>query len=206
MALSCLEPWPGLGVRWAERARLAGWLCCRVRGGAGYGFSRKSEMYRGVLGREFSAFHGYCSCRKYWRSIKMPKNSMVGWWSEPCHLYPWISNQDFRCMAGPGGSCVYFCVVCVAACLPGGPCLLQNWFWGGVLGTEGQRRYENCRCVILSRSLDYLWVAYEMLRQQHEAILIWHFKKTKCLFFGLSRELKLHYELSDQFKNIQPAF
>ena len=25
-----------------------------------------------------------------------------------------------------------FVVVCVAACLPGGPCLLQNWFWGGV--------------------------------------------------------------------------
>jgi hypothetical protein len=56
------------------------------------------------------------------------------------------------------------------ACLPGGPCLLQNWFWGGAAESWKPEALQIARCVIYHISWDYLWVAYEMLRQQHEAI------------------------------------
>lgn len=174
MALSCLELWPGLGVRWAERARLAGWLCCHAGGGVGYGFSwiRDVSEYSGQ--RIFCIF--VISRAENIEDHQMPKKLYGGTMVEPCHLYPWISIQDFRCMTGPGVSCVYFCVTCVAACLLVGPAC-KNQFWGGAAGSwkpEALRKLQMCH---LSRSLDCLYILWWELNQQHEAISNLAFQK-----------------------------
>ena len=121
------------------------------------------------------------------------KNSMVGWFMLiviSTHGFPIrLLVQAALCVPlWPG---VWY--VWLADCLGGLACC-RTGSRVGLLRAESQRRYKNCQMCHYHISWDYLWVAYEMLRQQHEAILIWHFKKTKCLFFGLSRELKLHFQ------------
>ena len=147
----------------------------------------ESEMYQGILGIEFSALSTWVQniedqskCRK--------KN-----------------NQDFWCKADcPSGSLCVLLFLCwkrrrVAWCVvvcgwpAGRPGLLQNWFWGGAAESWKPEALQKLPDVSLSHSWDYLWVANEMLKQQHEALFNLAFKR-QCLFFRLSRKLKGHYE------------
>lgn len=158
MALSCLELWPGLGV--VSRACQAGWLAMLPRGRWRGVRVQLNQRCIGVFWAE--NFLHFCVIVVQ-KILKINQNAEKklygGTMVEPCHLYPWISIQDFRCMTGPGVSCVYFCVTCVAACLLVGPAC-KNQFWGGAAESwkpEALRKLQMCH---LSRSLDCLYILW----------------------------------------------
>lgn len=190
MALSCLELWPGLGV--VSRACQAGWLAMLPRGRWRGVRVQLNQGCIGVFWAENFLLFSTLLCRKYWRSIKCRKNSMVGRWSNPVistHGFPFRISGAWLVQAYP--VCTFVWHVWLPACWWALPARTSSGV--GLPGAGSQRLYENCRCVIyhvlwtVSISCGESWIS------NMKQFLIWHFKKTKCLFFGLSRELKLHY-------------
>ena len=122
-ALGCSEPWPGLGeLQWAGRAGLAGWMCCRVldwrEGTRGTGSNRAGNQR--CIGNSGHNFLHLCSdsCRKYWRSMKMPKklyggmvvnNPVISTHGSPIRTYG-------ARLISQSGSCVYFCGLVCGVC------------------------------------------------------------------------------------------
>ena len=140
-------------------------------------------MYQGFWAL-FSASIVVGTCRKYWRSMKMPEKLYGG--MIPCNQSSLpmdfqsglLVQADLCVLLWPG---VWY--VWLADCLGGLACC-RTGSRVGLLRAESQRRYKNCQMCHYHISWDYLWVAYEMLRQQHEAILIWHFKRLNACFSG----------------------
>ena len=117
------------------------WTVSGMNEGRGHGvrvqIELESEMYQGILGIEFSAL-----CRGT-RDLVRAENIED---QSKCRKK---NNQDFWCKAGcPSGSLCVLLFLCWKrgwpACLDG-PCLLQNWFWGGVAESWEPEALQNCQ-------------------------------------------------------------
>jgi len=147
----------GAAVSWA--AGLAGWMCCRVldwREGTRSTGSNRAGNQRCIR----NSGHNFLHLSKPFvqKILKINENAeKTLWWDgseQPCHLYPWISNQDLWCKADfPKRICVYFCgLVCgvwLAACLVSLACC-GTGSGAGLPRAGGLRRYKIDRFVIIT--------------------------------------------------------
>ena len=143
------RPWAAwsLGLSWGCGVlSVPGWLAgCAATcwtGERGHGVRVQIELgirdVSGILGIIFCIGAFGLLCSSVQKILKINENAeKTLWWDggeQPCHLYPWISNQDLWCKADFPKRilCVllWSSVWCVAGCLSGEPGLLRNWFWG----------------------------------------------------------------------------